>query len=48
MNSTLDALKEELKNLGGSRIAWFLAGVFLSGSDVPSVVNSLKTFVGLG
>lgn len=43
----IDSLKDELLNLSGSRVAWFLAGLFLSGHDVPSVVNSLRTFVGL-
>jgi hypothetical protein len=43
----LDTLKSELLNLASSRIAWFLAGVFLSGQDMPSVVASLRTFVGV-
>lgn len=43
----IEDLKTELTNLMSSKIAWFLAGLFLSGQDVPSVVNSLKTFVGL-
>lgn len=43
----IDSIKTELANLAGSRIAWFLAGVFLSGQDVPSVVTSLRTFVGI-
>lgn len=43
----IDTLKEEFKALAGSKVAWFLAGVFLSGQDVPSVVNSLRTFVGI-
>lgn len=43
----LDTIKDELKSLSGSKLFWFLAGVFLSGSDVPSVVNSLRTFVGV-
>lgn len=43
----IDSIREELKSLAGSRLAWFLAGVFLSGQDVPSVVNSLRTFVGV-
>lgn len=43
----LDTIKTEILSLAGSRVAWFLAGVFLSGQDVPSVVESLRTFVGL-
>lgn len=43
----VDTIKTELLALAGSRIAWFLAGVFLSGQDVPSVVGSLRTFVGV-
>jgi hypothetical protein len=43
----LQTLKDELLALAGSRIAWFLAGVFLSGQDVPSVIQSLRVFVGI-
>ena len=43
----IDSLKSELSDLMKSRIAWFLAGVFLSGQDVPSVMTSLRTFVGV-
>lgn len=43
----IDSLKAEFAALATSRVAWFLAGVFLSGQDVPSVVASLRTFVGL-
>lgn len=43
----IDTIKEELKAMAGSRLAWFLAGVFLSGHNVPSVVESLRAFVGV-
>lgn len=43
----IDTLKEELANLAQSRIAWFLAGLFLSGTSVPDVIDSLRTFVGI-
>lgn len=43
----IETLKAELLALAGSRFAWFLAGLFLSGQDVPSVISSLRTFVGI-
>lgn len=43
----IDSVKHEFATLAASRFMWFLAGVFLAGHDVPSVVNSLRTFVGL-
>ena len=43
----IDSLKSELADLMQSRITWFLAGVFLSGQDVPSVMTSLRAFVGV-
>lgn len=43
----IESIKDELKGMMGSRLFWFFAGVMLSGHDVPSVVNSLRTFVGL-
>lgn len=43
----IESLKTEMLALAGSRVAWFLAGVFISGHSVPDVVNSLRTFVGL-
>lgn len=36
-----------LKSMAGSKVAWFLAGAFLAGNDVPSIVASLRTFVGV-
>ncbi len=42
----IDSIKSEFSGLLSTKLAWFLAGVFLSGHDVPSVVNSLRTFVG--
>lgn len=43
----LDSIKSEFVSLASTRIAWFLAGVYISGQDIPAVFNSLKTFVGL-
>ena len=43
----IDTLKSELAALSGSKVAWFLAGVFVAGKDVPGVVASLRTFVGI-
>ena len=43
----IESLKTEFATLVTSRVVWFVAGVYLSGQDVPSVVASLRTFVGL-
>ena len=43
----IESLKAEFAALASTKLAWFLAGVFLSGQNVASVVESLKTFVGL-
>lgn len=40
------SVKEGLAAMAGSKVAWFLAGVFVAGHDVPAVVASLRTFVG--
>lgn len=43
----MEDLKSELRSLMQTRLAWFIAGVYLSGQDLPAVFNTLKTFVGL-
>lgn len=43
----LAQLKAEFSTVAGTRIAWFLAGVFIAGHDVAAVTTALRTFVGI-
>lgn len=47
MTDLFKELLAELQSFAGSRIAWFLAGLFMAGNDVPAIVNSIRTFVGV-
>jgi len=47
MTDLLTSLLDELKSFAGTRIAWFLAGLLMSGNDIPAVLNSIRTFVGV-
>lgn len=39
-------MKDELKDIAKTRVAWFIAGLYLSGSNVPEVFKTLSTFAG--
>lgn len=43
----MEDFKAELASLAKSRLAWFLLGATLTGTDVPSIVLALRTFVGV-
>lgn len=39
-------MKDELKAIVETRIAWFLAGLYLSGNNVPELLKTLTAFAG--
>lgn len=47
MSDVLKAFVEEVKTLVGTRAAWFLLGLSLSGATVPDMVAAVKQFAGL-
>lgn len=46
MKDFFNALKSDLLTVLQTRLGWLLAGIFGSGTDVPSVVNNVKGFFG--
>lgn len=40
-------LGEEFKAFVKMRFAWFLAGLFVAGNDIPAIIASIRTFVGV-
>lgn len=48
MSDFLNGLKSDFADFAKSRIGWFFAGAFLTHADIPTVVASLKQFLGIG
>lgn len=46
MKDFFNALKSDLLTVLQTRLGWLLAGIFGSGTDVPSVVSHVKGFFG--
>lgn len=40
-------MKDELKALYETRIAWFLAGAFLTHGNLDAIVTAVKVFAGV-
>jgi hypothetical protein len=47
MKDFFNAIKDDIKAVLQTRLAWLLGGLFGSGADVPSFVTSIRGFLGL-
>lgn len=47
MKDVWNVFVEEMKTLLGTRAAWFLLGLSLSGATVPTIVDAVKQFAGV-
>lgn len=47
MKDTWDAFVGEVKTVAGTKAFWFLLGLSMSGATVPTIVDAVKTFIGV-
>jgi hypothetical protein len=47
MKDTFQAFVDEVKALADTKAFWFLLGLSVSGTSVPNIVETVRTFAGV-